>query len=94
MFIVGDKVVYPMHGAGEIKKIEEKNILGEIRKYYVLRLLNSDVEVMVPVGSDNMVGMRRVVKREIIDDVVVFLQAESKDVSDSWNKRYRDNIEN
>ena len=51
MFTIGDKVAYPMHGAGVIEGIEEQTILGEPRSYYILRLSHSDMKVMVPVET-------------------------------------------
>lgn len=49
MFPVGSKIVHPMHGAGVIRKIEEKKILGEVKKYYILELPCNDINVMLPV---------------------------------------------
>ena len=48
MFEVGDKVVYPMHGAGIIESIEEKEILGEKKKYYVMKMPFGEMKVMIP----------------------------------------------
>ena len=58
MFTIGDKVAYPMHGAGVIEGIEEQTILGTPRRYYVLRLSHSDMKVMVPVENSQQVGVR------------------------------------
>ena len=51
MFTVGDKIVYPMHGAGIIRDIEVKNILGKNQNYYILKLPGSDMNVMIPVEN-------------------------------------------
>ncbi|MCF0150848.1 MAG: hypothetical protein HUJ80_05520 [Firmicutes bacterium] len=51
MFSIGDKVVYPMHGAGVIKTIEEKKILGDIKSYYILHIAHGSMQVMVPVDG-------------------------------------------
>ena len=56
MFNVGDKVVYPMHGAGVIESIEEKEILGERKKYYVMRMPIGDMKVMVPMSNVEKIG--------------------------------------
>ena len=61
MFNVGDKVVYPMHGAGIIEAIEEKEILGATKKYYVMKLPVGDMKVMIPMDCSNQVGLREVV---------------------------------
>ena len=58
MFSVGSKIVHPMHGAGIIQKIEEKKILGEVKQYYILKLPCNDMNVMIPVDSEQSVGIR------------------------------------
>lgn len=93
MFTIGDKVAYPMHGAGVIEGIEEQTILGTLRRYYVLRLSHSDMKVMVPVETSGKIGVRYIVKNSDLDDVVNVLHSESTPMSDNWNKRNRDNME-
>ena len=93
MFTIGDKVAYPMHGAGVIEGIEEQTILGEPRSYYVLRLSQSDMKVMVPVDTSGKVGVRYIVEPEDLTEVAEILQAESTPMSGNWNKRNRDNME-
>ena len=93
MFTIGDKVAYPMHGAGVIEGIEEQTILGEPRRYYILRLSHSDMKVMVPVETSGKVGVRYIVEPETLTEVTQILQSESTPMSDNWNKRNRDNME-
>ncbi len=93
MFMIGDKVAYPMHGAGVIEGIEEQTILGTPRRYYVLRLSHSDMKVMVPVENSSQVGVRYIVGASDIDDVVSVLHSDSTPMSDNWNKRNRENME-
>ena len=93
MFTIGDKVAYPMHGAGVIEGIEEQTILGTPRRYYVLRLSHSDMKVMVPVETSQQVGVRYIVKASDLDDVVSVLHSDSTPMSDNWNKRNRANME-
>ena len=93
MFTIGDKVAYPMHGAGVIEGIEEQTILGTPRRYYVLRLSHSDMKVMVPVENSQQVGVRYIVGASDIDDVVSVLHSDSTPMSHNWNKRNRDNME-
>lgn len=93
MFTIGDKVAYPMHGAGIIEGIEEQTILGRPRSYYVLRLSHSDMKVMVPVDTSGKVGVRYIVEPEDLTEVAEILQARSTPMSDNWNKRNRDNME-
>ena len=93
MFSIGDKVAYPMHGAGVIEGIEEQTILGTPRRYYVLRLSHSDMKVMVPVETSQKIGVRYIVETTDLDDVVTVLHSASTPMSDNWNKRNRDNME-
>ncbi len=93
MFAIGDRIVYPMHGAGVVQKIEVKNILGEDRKYYILSIPYGDMKVMVPVDTSNQVGIRDIVDDKTVDEVMDILEAESTDMSTSWNRRYRENME-
>ena len=92
MFNVGDKVVYPMHGAGVIQNIEEKNILGEKQSYYILKM-PGEVKVMVPVDKAEQIGVRSVIDKEEAVKVMAVLEENETEMSDKWNKRYRDNME-
>ncbi len=94
MFNVGDKVVYPMHGAGIIEAIEEKEILGATKKYYVMRLPVGDMKVMIPIDSCTQVGLREIVCQEMVEQVFDVLQSHDQiEVSANWNRRYRDHLE-
>jgi CarD family transcriptional regulator len=70
MFEVGDKILYPMHGAGIIQSLEEKEFLGEKHLYFVLSMLLKDLEIMVPIQKMSSLGIRHVVKRDILDDAL------------------------
>lgn len=93
MFEIGDKIVYPMHGAGIIEAIEEKEILGEKRNYYVLRMPIGEMKVMVPINNADVVGIRPVIDSEEVGQVFRVLQAEDSPMSTNWNRRYRHNME-
>ena len=93
MFIVGDKIVYPMHGAGVIEEIEEKKILGETRRYYILRVPCGDMKIMIPIESSDGVGVRNVMTELELGDVIDSLQAATTEMSNNWNRRYRENME-
>ena len=93
MFSVGDKIVHPMHGAGVIQKIEEKKILGEVRAYYVLKLPCNDMDVMLPVDSEESVGIRDIVDKSVIDRVIQLLKSPSTAMDSNWNRRCRSNME-
>ena len=92
MFNVGDKVVYPMHGAGVIQDIEEKNILGEKTSYYIIKM-PGEVKVMVPTAKAEAIGVRNIIDKETAGKVINVLEQDSTEMSMKWNKRYRDNVE-
>ena len=92
MFNVGDKIVYPMHGAGVIDAIEEKDILGEKQAYYILKM-PGEVKVMVPTAKADEVGVRNIIDKESADKVFGILEQDETDMDKNWNKRYRDNME-
>ncbi len=92
MFNVGDKIVYPMHGAGTIDAIEEKNILGEKQNYYIIKM-PGEVKVMVPTDKAEEVGVRSVIGKEEAAKVMSVLGQNETEMSQNWNKRYRDNMD-
>lgn len=92
MFNVGDKIVYPMHGAGTIDAIEEKNILGENQAYYVIKM-PGEVKVMVPTAKAEQIGVRSVINKDEAEKVISVLGEDETEMSQNWNKRYRDNME-
>ena len=92
MFNVGDKVVYPMHGAGIIEGIEEKNILGEKQNYYIIKM-PGEVKVMVPTAKASAVGVRDIIDSNTASKVFKVLESSSTEIESNWNKRYRDNME-
>ena len=93
MFNIGDKVVYPMHGAGVIEKIEEREILGELKSYYILHIPYGKMEVMVPVDKCAEAGLRAIVNKPEIKAVLDVLSGPSTEMDDNWNRRLRDNNE-
>lgn len=92
-FEVGDKVVYPMHGAGVIEAIEEKEVLGEKQQYYIMRLPIGDMRVMIPTANVDEVGLRFVIDEEGVERVFEVLQGKATKMSSNWNHRYRANME-
>ena len=62
MFNIGDKIVYPMHGAGTIDSIEEKDVLGEKQSYYILKM-PGEVKVMIPTAKAEQVGVRYIIDK-------------------------------
>ena len=97
MFSVGDKIVYPMHGAGTIDSIEEKDILGETipeekQSYYILKM-PSDVKVMIPTAKAEEVGVRNIIDKQSAEKVFKILGQDETEMDKNWNKRYRNNMD-
>lgn len=93
MFEVGDKVMYPMHGAGVIVGVEEKEILGEVRKYFVLQVSKKNIKVLLPVDNLENTGIRSIVSESEADKAIKYFGEVKDDESTNWNKRYRENID-
>ena len=92
MFNVGDKIVYPMHGAGTIDSIEEKDILGEKQAYYIIKM-PGEVKVMIPTNKADQVGVRNIIGKDEASKVMSILGENETEMSHNWNKRYRDNMD-
>lgn len=90
MLRVGDKIVYPMHGAGIIECIEEKEVHGESRSYFVLSMVFGDMKVMIPVNGAEGVGVRPVIDASEVAKVQTVLV--DKNVEEekhaNWNRRF------
>ncbi|NLW24052.1 MAG: CarD family transcriptional regulator [Clostridia bacterium] len=93
MFKVGDKVVYPMHGAGVIEAIEEKEVLGAKRRYYIMKLPCGNMKVMIPIDNIDEIGLRQVVDAKAVKKVLSILQDKESAMPSNWNRRYRANLE-
>lgn len=93
MFNIGDKVVYPMHGAGVIEAVEEREVLGEKAQYYIMHLPIGDMQVMVRLDNVEEVGLREIIKDEDVERVFSTLKGEKTQMSQNWNRRYRANME-
>lgn len=94
MFRVGDRVVYPKHGAGVIESVEEREFLGEKQMYYIIKLPIGDMKVMVPTNNVEGIGLRKVTTEEsVINEAFKILRSGGDKMSDNWNRRYRANAE-
>lgn len=93
MYEVGDKVVYPMQGAGVISEIETRDIDGEEVDYYIIDVSCRNMELIIPVTAADEASVRPVVDRETIDNVLDVLAAEATPMDEKWNRRNRDNME-
>ncbi|WP_053955603.1 CarD family transcriptional regulator [Inediibacterium massiliense] len=93
MFNIGDKVVYPMHGAGIIEAIEEKEILGKKRKYYIMKMPLGDMKVMIPLENVEDIGLREIISFKEVDQVMAVLNDDISKMPKNWNRRYRANMD-
>src|SRR5271157_3108746 len=89
-FKVGDKAVYPAQGVAEVIRIEEKDIAGMRQKFYVLRILDTDRKIMVPVSNASAVGLRQVISEQEIREIFDILRERTIAFDNqTWNRRYR-----
>ena len=93
MFSNGDKILYPMHGAGIIAATCEKDILGETKKYFILKMPFGDMEVMIPVDKCEDIGIRPIIEKDAISPVFDVLKGDSTAMASNWNRRQRENAE-
>lgn len=93
MFKIGDKIVYPMHGAGTIDSIEKKEFLGEVKDYFILKMPIGDMDISIPTNKINEMNIRDVITKEEGDEVLKILDDDPSDMSNNWTVRYRQNQE-
>lgn len=93
-FNIGDKVVYPAHGVAEVTGVERREIAGSAMEFYVLRVLENDMKVMVPKKNAGSVGLRRIVDDVQVQEVYEVLTRRGEKISTAtWNRRYREYME-
>ena len=92
-FDVGDKVVYPHHGAAIIEMREVKEFNGEQREYFVLRLAFGDLKLMVPVENAESVGLREVINDEEVEEVFAVLRKKEARMPTNWSRRFKNHVE-
>ena len=91
MFEVGDKVVYPHHGAGTVVTKEKRIVLGEEREYLTIKILHNDMTVNVPCENAEKVGLRWVIDEQMVEVVVGALTGVSTEMPKNWNRRFKHN---
>jgi CarD family transcriptional regulator len=91
VYEIGDHVVYPHHGAGQVIKKEEKSILGETREYLTIKILHNDMTVMVPSENAGKAGLRRIIDEETVKQVLGVLCEECSEMPKNWNRRFKHN---
>ena len=90
-FEIGDNVVYPHHGAGQVLKKEQKEIFGEKREYLTIKILHNDMTVMVPCCNAGVAGLRRVIDEPTVKKVLAVLSDEVSEMPKNWNRRFKHN---
>jgi CarD family transcriptional regulator len=94
MFKVGQKVVYPAHGVGVIESVQSKTIAGSQKKFYMLRFLENDMTIMVPMENVDAVGLRPIIGKATVSKVYTILRDKKVEIDQqTWNRRYREYTE-
>jgi CarD family transcriptional regulator len=91
LYKVGDKVVYPHHGAGTVVKREVREVLGEKREYLTIQILHNDMTVNVPSENAEKVGLRKVIDEEMVAKVLKALTGTGTVMPKNWNRRFKHN---
>src|SRR2546429_4253849 len=93
LFDVGDKVVYPHHGAAIVERREKRNVVGEDRECLVLKLAYGDLTLMVPCDNTEEVGVREVINDEEVEDVFAVLRKKEARMPTNWSRRFKNHVE-
>lgn len=94
MFKIGDVAVYPAHGVTVVEGIEDKEISGSRQNFYILRLLENDMTIMVPQENVDTVGLRGVIERtEVLEVYKILKQKQTRRRNQTWNRRHRQYME-
>ena len=91
MYKVGDKVVYPHHGAGTVVKKEKRTVLGEEREYLTIQILHNDMTVQRPDRERRPVGLRKVIDEKMVEQVLKALRGSGTTMPKNWNRRFKHN---
>jgi CarD family transcriptional regulator len=91
LYKIGDKVVYPHHGAGKIVKKESREVLGTRREYLTIKILHNGMTVQVPSENADAVGLRRVIGEKEVAVVLKALTGGSTEMPKNWSRRFRHN---
>ena len=92
-FEIGDRVVYPNHGVGIIEKISNRLVQGKFERFYLLRICSNDILVMVPTANAVDVGLRKIIERRVVDQLIVFLSSDRFLTQKDWKDRFKENSE-
>jgi CarD family transcriptional regulator len=91
MFQIGQLAVYPAHGVGRIESVQEREVSGAPEQFYVMRLLDTDMIIMIPTGNARNIGLREVIDHQAVAEIYDILRARPVRLNNqTWNRRYRD----
>ena len=91
MFQIGQLAVYPAHGVGLIESIQERVVSGDVHKFYIMRLLDNDMIIMIPMSNAENVGLRDIIDSTSVPEVYEILSLRPSRINNqTWNRRYRD----
>lgn len=94
IFRIGDLAVYPAHGVGRIESIETKSIGGKKQDFYIMRILDNEMKIMIPILNAQAVGLRGLIGMDDIPRVYNILKTREISVNGgTWNRRYREYME-
>ncbi len=94
VFAEGDMAVYPAHGVGVIESIESQTIAGIDQSFYVMKILDNDMKIMIPTASSDNVGLRAIISKKEVEQVLDILRDRDSEIgTQTWNRRYREYME-
>ena len=93
VFEIGDRVVYPMYGAGIIEDLEQKEIDGQKLNYYVMRIPVGNLKIMISVMKADVLGIRQISKSSEVYGIIKSINDRPVIMNENWNQRYKENME-
>ena len=94
IFRVGDLAVYPAHGVGRIESIEAKELYGQNQHFYIMRILENNMVIMIPTQNAEHVGLREIVREKEVPKIFKILKTKNIEFDNqTWNRRYREYME-
>ncbi len=94
MFVEGDMAVYPAHGVGVIEAIESQTVAGINQDFYVMKILDNAMKIMIPTVSSDNVGLRAIISKKEVEKVLDIVRDRETEIGNqTWNRRYREYME-
>ncbi len=94
MFDIGDMAVYPALGVGVIESIENRQVGESNQSFYVMKILDNNMVIMIPTATSNNVGLRNIISSDEVEKVFYILKEKDVEIgTQTWNRRYREYME-